>query len=258
MSPAVRDSRKLAAIGSLGLVLLAVALPSPSRGSEKGRIYGGLMLTFSKIGGSGFDGHSGTETSGVYASIPKLDRAPGYGAVLGVRGEIFGVELGYIYSSMKGSVFDPTPEIRGSRPATSASHAFNADFKFHFWPQRVVGAYAFGGLSIVLLNVKKDFFGQEATGLKPGSSTEYNYEWKAFGDVDFFGMGVNLGAGLEVALGSRIVLTGGVIFRPTFFSSINLKPYDPEFETTAYDFSVSGMNGINFGLSFGFHYYFSK
>jgi hypothetical protein len=258
MNPAVRTSRKLAAIGAWGLLLLTAALPSPSRGAEKAQIYGGLLFTFSKIGGSSFDGHSINEVSGVIAPIPRLDRAPGFGAAVGVRGEIFGVELGYVFSSIKGNVFDPTPEVAGSRPATSATHSFNVDFKFHFWPQQTLGAYAFGGLSIVLLNVKKDFFGQEATGLKPGSSTEYNYVWKAFGDVDFFGMGIDLGAGLEVALGSRLVLTGGVLFRPTFFSSVNLKPYDTAFETTVSDFSVSGMTGINFGLTLGLQYYFSK
>jgi len=258
MNPAGRISRKLSAIGCFGLLLLVWVLPSPSPGSEKGQLYGSLVFTFSKISGSSFAGHSGAETSGVYASIPKLDQAPGYGAVIGIRGDLFGAELGYVYSSSKGSLFDPTPEFLGSRTATAASHTVNIDFKFHFWTQRTVGAYAYGGLSVVLLNVKKNFFGQEATGLKPGSSTEYNYVWKAFGDAGFFGIGIDLGAGLEVALGPRFVLTGGVLFRPTFFSSIDLKPYDPAYETSVYDFSVSGVKGITFGLTVGLQYYFSK
>ncbi|MDP2915517.1 MAG: hypothetical protein Q8O91_08705 [Candidatus Aminicenantes bacterium] len=117
----MRLSRKLSAIGCFGLLLLVWVLPSPSRGSEKGQLYGSPIFTFSKIGGSSFDGHSGAEMSGVYASIPKLDQAPGYGAVIGIRGDFFGVELGYVYSSSKGSLFDPTPEFLGSRPATSSS-----------------------------------------------------------------------------------------------------------------------------------------
>ena len=258
MNPAVKISRKLSAIGCFALFLSVMVLPSPSFGSEKGQIYGSLIFTFSKISGKSFDGHSGSEVSGVYASVPKLDPSPGYGAVIGIRGDFFGVELGYVYSTSKGSLFDPTPAILGSRAATALTHTLNVDFKFHFWTERTIGAYAYGGLSVVLLNAKKNFFGQEDLGLKPGSSTEHNYVWKEYGDAGFFGIGIDLGAGLEVALSQRIVLTGGVILRPTFFSSLDLQPYDASYNTSAYDFSLSGIKGINLGLTVGLQYYIAK
>jgi len=254
----MKVSRKFAALAVTGLVLLVSALPSPSLGAEKGRAYGGLLFSFSRISGKSFDGHSGTEVSGVFAAVPKLDAGPSYGALIGIRGEFFGAEISYIYSRSKGSLFDPTPEYLASRAATAANHAVNIDFKFHFWPDKTIGAYALAGLSIDIMNVRKGFFGQEATGLKPGSPNEYNYVWKEYGDVSFFGLGADLGAGLEINLSSRFILNAGILVRPTFFSSLDLKPYDPDYDVSTHDFNVSGMTGLYLALTAGIQYVFSK
>jgi hypothetical protein len=257
MNAIAKNSPKIRAFGSLGLLLALLAVPIVSPAAEKGQVYAGLLFSFARTSGSSFDGHSGSEVTGVFAAIPKLDPASGYGLLVGVRGDIFGVELAYTQAPAKGSLFDPTPAVLGSRSASSTMHTVNIDFKFHFWPRQTVGAYAIAGLNIAFLNVKEAFFGQEKTGLKPGSSTEYNYIWKIFGDVGFFGVGLNLGAGLEVALGPRFVLNGGVFFRPTFFSSLDLKPYDASYEVDVSDFTVSGMTGLTLGVTAGLQFYFS-
>lgn len=257
MNGIAKNSPKLRALGSLGLLLALLAMPILSPAAEKGQIYAGLLFSFARTGGSSFDGHSGSEITGIFAAIPKLDPAAGYGILVGVRGDLFGVELAYSLTPAKGSLFDPTPAVLGSRSTDSVHHTVNLDFKAHIWPRRTIGAYAIGGLNISMLNVKNAFFGQEATGLKPGSSTEYNYIWKAFGDVGYFGIGLNLEAGVEVAVGSRFVLNGGVFFRPVFFSSIDLKPYDKQYEFTAADFRISDMTGLILGVTAGLQFYFS-
>lgn len=257
MSGIAKDSLKRRALGSLVLLLTLLALPVLSPAAERSQVYAGLIFSFARTGGSSFDGHSGSEISGIFAAIPKLDPAAGYGVLVGARGDLFGVELAYVRTAAKGSLFDPTPAVLGSRSANSVMHTINVDFKVHFWPNRAFGAYAIGGLSIAFLNVKSAFFGHEKAGLKPGSSTEYNYIWKAYGDVGYFGVGLSLGTGLEVALTPRFVLNGGVFFRPTFFSSLDLKPYDEAFEVTASDFRVSGMTGLTLGVTGGLQFYFS-
>jgi len=255
---AMKRSSQIAACASLGLLVVLLAFPAPASAAEKGRAYAGLVFSFGRTSGSSFDGRSGTEISGVFAAIPKPEAATGYGALIGIRGNFFGAEISYVHSPTHGSVFDPTPQYLGSRSVKAAHDAVNIDFKFHFWTERVIGAYACAGLSINFLNVKNSFFGQEATGLKPGSWTEYNYVWKEYGGVTYFGVGLNLGAGLEVNVSSRLSFNAGILFRPIFYSSLDLKPYDQDFDTSAYDFTVSDMTALHLALTVGLQFALTK
>lgn len=213
----------------------------------KGRIYAGLVFSYTNIMGESFSGENGFSGEAEFVAIPKLNASKGLGIVLGLRGEAVGVEISYFYHRHDGSVLDPTPQYQGHRPEKIGHHDINIDFKGHFWPASRLEGYYQAGLSTVFLSVNKAIFGLENV----GSSSSPVYEYKAEGDVTYQAVGINFGLGLDFWLMRQIGLTVGVFYRPLFFTTLKESLPGEYSEYGTFDIDVSGMKGHGLGVMAG-------
>ena len=218
--------------------------PGPLRGQaffegEKSRIYLGLTYSYNYTLGKSFDGESVFSSEGQYMPIPKLKAAPGVSAILGLRGENIGVELGYSYARHDGTLKDPTLPPGDTRMEKVGNHDFNIDLKGHIRPGSRLEGYYQIGLAIVFVSVGKSIFGVEKS------------EWKTIGDVVYQAAGIDLGVGLDFWLSHRIGLTAGLFYRPLFFSTAKETLYEYAAEMGTLDIDVSGMKGHSLGLNIG-------
>lgn len=248
------------------LLVASLAVFSPrllAQNSERGRVYVGLSFSYSGLLGADFDGRStnimDNLTTGNYdlaASVPKLNPGPGGIATLGMGGDSLSIEIGVHYSANTGTILDL---IAGN--GTGVSTKSNCEtglisLRYRFGPTWTVRPYILGGLNISFLNVKQAMYELVSAGLKPGSNTEYIYEWKLAGDIGYVGLGLHIGAGFDLLLGKNLALTGGVLVRSSFYSQQVLKPYDTSFMTDAYDTNISSLKGYNLAAVVGLQFWF--
>ncbi len=228
------------------LSALALSLgPGPLHGQaffegQKSRIYLGLTYSYNNTSGKSFDGEYEVPLGeGLYMPIPKLKAAPGFSAILGLRGEDFGMEISYSYARHVGTLKDPTLPQGGTRMEKVGNHDLNIDLKGHIRPGSRLEGYYQIGLAIAFVSVGKSIFGVE------------NAEWKTIGDVVYQAAGIDLGVGLDFWLSRRIGLTAGLFYRPLFFSTAKETLYEYAAEMGTLDIEVSGMKGHGLGLNVG-------
>jgi hypothetical protein len=250
-----------------GVLLVASLAVISSRlfaqSSQRGRIYAGLSFSYSGLLGADFDGRStnimDNLTTGNYdlaASVPKVNPGPGGIATLGVGGDLLSIEIGVHYSANTGTILDL---IAGN--GTSVSTKSNCEtalisLRYRFGPTWTVRPVILGGFNVSFLNVKQAMYEFVSAGLKPGSKTEYIYEWKLVGDIGYVGLGLHIGAGFDLVLGKNLALTGGVLIRSSFYSQQVLKPYDTSFMTEAYATNISSLKGYSLAAVVGLQFLF--
>ncbi len=206
---------------------------------ERSRIYLGLGFAYNSTTGKSFDGESAFFSSGQFIPVPKLKAAPGFNAVLGLRGENIGIELSYLYFSHDGTLKDPTLAEGESRGQKVGNHGFNIDLKGHFWPGSRLEGYFQIGLAVSFLSVDKSIFGTEDS------------VWKIMGNAVYQSAGLDLGVGMDFWLNRRIGLTTGLFYRPLFFSTLKESLYETPNVMGTLDVDLTGMKGHSLGLTAG-------
>lgn len=248
------------------LLVASLAVFSPrllAQSSQRGRVYAGLSFSYSGLLGADFDGRStnitNNLTTGNYdlaASVPKVNPGPGGIATLGIGGDSLGIEISVHYSSNTGTILDLTAGNGTNVSTKSNCETGLISLRYRFGPTWTVRPYILGGLNISFLNVKQAMYELVSAGLKPGSNTEYIYEWKLAGDIGYVGLGLHIGAGFDLLVGKNLALTGGVLVRSSFYSQQVLKPYDTSFVTDAYDMNISSMKGYSLAAVVGLEFWF--
>ncbi|HET9869015.1 MAG TPA: hypothetical protein VFR02_00765 [bacterium] len=191
---------------------------------DKGKDFNGTVLLTGSVGSSELEADG----------IPAFDPGYGFSVVLGHRDGAYAGELGFTQTYHTAS-FTGGTNVTGQN--TALYHVLSFDFKRYFLEKLPVQPFVALGLNYTWIDV------EDASALvQAGNSTPL-----AEGSLSIDGLGLDLGAGLEVYMGDGFSLVGGAYERFTGFSGVtgieraSLTPAT----TNSSSFSLNS-TGINF------------
>jgi hypothetical protein len=135
--------------------------------------------------------------------IPAITRNFGWGVLLGHREGPWALETSYWRSEHTANYYSASATL--TSPA--ALQSINFDFKRYFFTQVPTQPFVSVGLSVPWLWIRQFSY-------LLGSPVQVN-------DLTISGVGLNLGAGLEIYLGDGFSVTGGALRRWTAFDQVN-------------------------------------
>lgn len=154
--------------------------------------------------------------------VPDVDNGPGFGVVLGWRGEKVAMELGY-----QRSIHDTFSSFVDIGESEAAYNVVDLNFKIDVFARNKLRPYILLGLGIPWLTIE-----DSATA---GEGLE---------DATFFGYCLNAGAGVAYYFRPQLAVTGGLIYRWNRFTSA---------EGTSLEDSLSeGALGLTVGIAYTF------
>jgi hypothetical protein len=215
----------------------------------KRRAYIGIYGTSANIDTSGdFNGFEGFETPKNTTSnveldyIPTINRNFGFAGVAGYREGAWAAEVSYWYSNHEADVYsgvDANNNPITLLDTTATYTTINIDLKRYFFTTVPTQPFILAGVNFAFLSSHNT-----SQLLDPTGTTSY---WT--GNQSESGIGLNLGAGLEIYLGDGFSLVGGAVQRFTTWGGMTgtLKQDEDPLQTgvSTSPGSLEG-NGLNF------------
>ncbi len=196
-------SRRMSAIFvilSCALFLMSSSIYADEDYLGSFNVQDGFYLEFfgirNSIGGD-FDDTSYLYRWDTIYDVPKVDAGYGFGASLGLRTDNAAFEVSYQRSTH--DTFSSFTEI-GEQEASLSILDFNA--KFDIFEKDRVRPYLLVGLGLPWLTI-------------PDSMIDTTYN-----DETFYGISGNLGVGLAYYFNPKVCITGGMIYRWLYFTSV--------------------------------------
>ncbi len=190
----------------------------------KSQFYFGLTIPYTTIGGD-FDGQyalvSGSET----IIIPEIDNAVGFGITAGITGRVspfwqYSLEIAYQRTTHEYTF------LSASDDATLSNWDFNMK---GIYALENIQPYLLLGLAVPIINVNNG-----------------SYDGIGYYDANYRGVGINLGAGMDLYVSPRIFLNFNAMYRIQQISSV--KGFDDRLEISG------GMDSNGMNISAGIMY----
>jgi opacity protein-like surface antigen len=199
----------------LALTLIG-GMIAPAAAQTGERRYIGLSLQNYALG-SGFDGVSYFASDTEAFLVPEIGTATGVGLRLGVRSQRAAGEVAYVRGSHAASWMGAT--------GTATSKSLDLNVKVFFRPASRTQPFLLAGLAFPSLTVTDGSYS-----LGGGTS-----------NATYYGLGMNLGAGVEHQLDRRVALQAALIYAPNFFHTVKSDYVDVDQE-------IESISGSHFAL----------
>jgi hypothetical protein len=171
---------------------------SPAFGQFDEMLHVGLLMPYTSLAGSDFDGTHYFETGGEMIFVPKMKSKLGWGLVVGAnRGDTWDYEFYYTRSSFSYTFLDVADK--------AYLDAIGVNSRFYFVSKGIIRPYANLGVDVAFLRVV--------------NGSMYTYKPYTQGDSHFTGVGIMGGLGLGLVPMSRVLLFIGAEVRWNIFGT---------------------------------------
>jgi hypothetical protein len=241
----------LTAILFMALVWVAPVFADDSMDENSGdfiteRTYIGVLATYASLDkNQDFDGTQEfvfypSATTAEADGVPSLDNGYGFGVLLGQREGAYAGEFSYIQSYHTGTFTGPPALSPGTGENTAIYHVISLDFKRYFFTKLQAQPFVSLGVNYTWIDIDNasalvDFTTTPGTTVREGS-------------LSLEGIGLNLGAGLEIYMGEGFSLVGGAYERFTGYSGITgieRQERTPESDAVStYSLNSTGLNFV--------------
>lgn len=198
-----------------GLNVSRPAAAEEDSDAVKNGFYLGAMFAYNNMSGDFDDSTYFVSYSDAY-DVPDVDSGSGFAVVGGCRADRFAFELGYQRTS-----HDTSSSFSDMAESDASYSVIDLNFKIDVLAKSKLRPYVLFGFGIPWLTIED------------GSTDGESYE-----DETFVGFCLNAGAGVAYYFRPQWAVTGGLIYRWNWFSSVEGESLDDSLSESALGFTV--------------------